>query len=161
MSEWPSVSFEKLWPEGSAEQNLSIYSQHWYRAVAVMLLSGRVSPTTDGWPNKTEGRRLCKEANFSPAWLDELGWFLAQADIVRASRIRGYAEGKSFDAFDQHDFEPLQLAVHGGVMKLIQEETGGQVLRPTPVGLLLIKPESDPANFVARCVKLGFDVIRR
>ena len=131
-ADWKTVPLEKLWPDSSRSQAESVYSQYWYRVVAAMVLSGRVAPTNEGRPNKTEGLRLCKEANFNPAWLDELAWFLVQAEIIQADRRRRYQDGAAFAAFDQLDFGPLQTAVQNGVVRWIQELTGNQVRRPTP-----------------------------
>ena len=39
------------------------YSEYWWKAVACILLSGRVKPKWDkGLPNRTELNRICKEA---------------------------------------------------------------------------------------------------
>lgn len=131
VANWKTVPLEKLWPDAVRNQAESLYSQDWYRAVAAVALSGRVAPTNEGRPNKTDGLRLCKEANFNPSWLDELAWFLVQARIIQADR-RQYREGAAFAAFDQLDFSSLQVAVQNGVVRMIQEQTGNQVRRPTP-----------------------------
>ncbi|MFM9964043.1 MAG: hypothetical protein ACKV2Q_22805 [Planctomycetaceae bacterium] len=129
---WKTVALSELWPDAVLEEAESMYSQYWYRAVAAMALSGRVAPTNEGRPNKTEGLRLCKEANFNPQWLDELAWFLVQARVIKPEGRNKYVEGEAFAAFDQHEFGTLQKAVQQGVIGLTQGLTGYQVWRPTP-----------------------------
>ncbi len=48
-----------------AESCVFPYSDYWQRAVAAMLLSGRVKPKNDGSPNRTDVHRICKEANIA------------------------------------------------------------------------------------------------
>src|SRR5713101_4041610 len=83
VAKWKTVSLAELWSDAALDEAVSIYSQYWYRAVAAMALSGRVAPTTERRPNRTDGLRLCKEANFHPQWLDELTWFLVQARVIK------------------------------------------------------------------------------
>ena len=40
------------------------YCEYWRRAVAAMLLSGRIAAKDDSFPNMTDVKRICKEANF-------------------------------------------------------------------------------------------------
>ncbi len=131
VAKWKTVPLTELWPDAVPGEGESIYSQHWYRAVAAMALSGRVAPTNEGRPNKTESLRFCKEANFNPHWLDELVWFLVQAKVITAEGRNGYRAGEAFEAFDQHEFGELKTAVQNGVIRLLQAQTGHQVWRPT------------------------------
>src|SRR5207302_8506744 len=39
------------------------YCEYWRRAVAAMLLSGRIAAKDDGFPNMTDVNRICTEAN--------------------------------------------------------------------------------------------------
>lgn len=129
-SQWKTVQLEELWPDADLAKAESMYSQYWYRAVAAMVLSGRVAATYEGRVNKTDGMRLCKEGNFNPAWLDELSWFLVNANVVAANRRKEFVPGDAFAAFDQHDLSPLCSAVCNGVLNLLQQETGN-LIRPT------------------------------
>src|SRR4051794_14280489 len=53
-----------LW-DGAREEGHSPYGSYWYRAVAGILLSGRVQAENDGAPNMTDVNRVGKEANFN------------------------------------------------------------------------------------------------
>ena len=59
------------------------YGDNWRRAVAAMLLSGRIAPKGDGFPNKTDMNRICKEANFDQSLFEATGRFPVTAKIVR------------------------------------------------------------------------------
>ena len=131
VNKWTTVPVAILWPDMPVGESCSIYSESWYRAVAAMMLSGRIQPTSEGRPNRTDALRFCKEANFNPAWLDELAWFLVQARIILPKQKSGYHPGPALLAFDRHDFIELKAPVHDGVLKLLQEYTGSQVRRPT------------------------------
>ena len=45
---------DELWKDGRDEYR-SAYGSYWYRAIACMLLSGRIAPKTNGDPNRTDG----------------------------------------------------------------------------------------------------------
>ena len=45
------------------------YCEYWRRAVAAMLLSGRVAAKDDGLPNMTDVNRSCKELGFKVTML--------------------------------------------------------------------------------------------
>ena len=57
----------------------SPYAGLWHKAIACMLLSGRVTAKWGGHPNKTELNRTCKEANFNPYLADQIATFLVDA----------------------------------------------------------------------------------
>ena len=60
------------------------YSEYWRRAIAGMLLSGRVKPKNDAAPNRTDLNRICKEANFNPHLFERFSGFLVHSQIVEA-----------------------------------------------------------------------------
>ncbi len=76
-----TVPVAKLFQNDLAESP-SPYGSYWYRAVACMLLSGRVQPKQDGYPNRTELNRLCKEANFNQYLFERIARFLAAMDVI-------------------------------------------------------------------------------
>src|SRR4051812_50221569 len=57
-------SVADLWA-GAREEPHSPYGSYWYRAVACLLLSGRVRGRHDGTPKRTDGNRGGKEGNFN------------------------------------------------------------------------------------------------
>src|SRR5262249_29822923 len=67
----------------------SPFSSYWYRAIACMMLSGRVQPRRyqDGSPNMTDVNRIGKEANFNQYLFDRVALTLATADIVVEGRF--------------------------------------------------------------------------
>lgn len=132
VTQWKTVPLQTLLPDVDISKEESLYSQYWYRAVAGMLLSGRVAATYESRVNKTDGLRLCKEGNFNPGWLNELSWFLVQANVISVKRNH-FFPGDCFSAFDQHAFETLRPVVCQGVLSLLQAETGFKVHRPTTV----------------------------
>ncbi len=59
------------------------YGEHWRRAVDAMLLSGRIAAKGDGFPNRNDVNRVCKEAIFDQQVFEATGRFLVTAKIVR------------------------------------------------------------------------------
>ena len=51
----------------------SPYGSYWYRAVACILLSGRIQAKVNGDPNMTDVNRLGKEASFNPYFIERVG----------------------------------------------------------------------------------------
>ena len=100
---WKTVSQEELWPDAPLGEWQSIYSQHWYRAVAAIPRGGRLM-------------------------------FAYCRDVV--------------------------IPESDGVAKAIRQHPRlkGYLVPNAPPGLLLIKPDSDPGNFLQRCRELGFEV---
>ena len=83
-----------LW-EGDPKEQHSPYGSYWYRAVACILLSGRVQAKHDGTPNMTDVNRVGKEANFNQYLTERVGTFLVAIgrDPVRSpGPVRGGAE---------------------------------------------------------------------
>src|SRR5436309_13117441 len=73
-----------LW-KSRKEDPLSPYGSYWYRAIACMMLSGRVRPRqyTDGDPpNMTDVNRIGKEANFNQYLFERVAKFLVAADVI-------------------------------------------------------------------------------
>jgi hypothetical protein len=115
------------------EEELSPYARYWYRAIACMLLSGRVAPKADGYPNRTDVNRLCKEANFNQYWFERIGKFLISAAVLQHSRQDRYQKGPNFATFWRPNVEALAPITREAVLKLVREHTGRQVWHPTTV----------------------------
>jgi hypothetical protein len=108
------------------------YSEYWLRAVAAMLLSGRIAAKYDGFPNMTDVNRICKEANFDQYLFEAMGRFLVMAKIIRPSeRSSRYEPAKFCDAFWNHQLQPLQEAARQAFLELVQHFTPSRVWRPT------------------------------
>lgn len=77
------------------------YAEYWRRAVACMLLSGRVRSKAGGNPNRTDFLSICKEANFDQYLFDNVAGFLVGAHIVAPTyyESRHYEPGKELDAY--------------------------------------------------------------
>jgi hypothetical protein len=109
------------------------YSEYWRRAVGAMLLSGRVATKDNGFPNMTDVNRICKEANFNQYWFESTARFLVSAKIIeRDLRSSKYEAGKASDAFWNHRLEPLQEAVRGAFLQLVQQFTPSRERRSAP-----------------------------
>jgi hypothetical protein len=108
------------------------YGEYWRRAVAAMLLSGRIAPKGDGFPNKTDVNRICKEANFDQYLFEATGRFLVTAKIVQP-HVQGsrYEPAKYSDAFWNHQLQPLQEIARQAFLDLVQQFTPFRVWRPT------------------------------
>jgi hypothetical protein len=79
------------------------YCEYWRRAVAGMLLCGRIAPKNDGLPNMTDVNRICKEANFDQYLFEATGRFLIAAKIIRPNEKRSrYEPAKFSEAFWNH-----------------------------------------------------------
>lgn len=115
------------------EEHRSPYGSCWHRAVACILLSGRVRPKGDGDPNMTEANRVGKEANFNQDFIERVARFLIAAEIVEADRLGEYRAGPNLDAYWEHDAEGLKTATREAVLRLVQRRTGIQPWRPTMV----------------------------
>ena len=102
-----------LKPEGGQGRKSnwkSPYSGYWYRAIACIMLSGRVQPKrfTDGTPNMTDVNRIGKEANFNQYLFRRVGRFLVSAEIIGEKRSDGlYQEGPNIEAFWEYDEKKL------------------------------------------------------
>src|SRR6266508_783619 len=108
------------------------YSEYWLRAVAAMLLSGRVAAKDDGFPNMTDVNRICKEANFNQYLFEQTGQFLVTTKIIQPDqRSSGYVAGKLSDAFWDHQLEPLREATRRAFLDFVQQFTPSRERRPT------------------------------
>ena len=108
------------------------YGEYWRRAVAAMLLSGRIAAKGDGFPNKTDVNRICKEANFDQYLFEATGRFLVTAKIVRPHfQSSRYEPAKYADAFWNHHLQPLQEMARQAFLDLVQQFTPFRVWRPT------------------------------
>src|SRR3954451_15771184 len=67
-----TMAVTDLWDGGRKEQR-SPYGRYWYRAVACVLLSGRVQAKHDGTPNMTDVNRVGKVANFNQYLTERVG----------------------------------------------------------------------------------------
>jgi hypothetical protein len=108
------------------------YSEYWRRAVAAMLLSGRIAAKDDGFPNMTDVNRICKEANFDQYLFAATGRFLITAKIVQLNRQSSrYEPAKFSDAFWNHQLPPLQETARQAFLELVQQFTPFRVWRST------------------------------
>ncbi len=110
------------------------YSEYWIKAVAYILLSGRVKARTDGCPNKTDIDRVCRQANFNTYLFEDAAKLLIKSKIVIPEDTfdtKRYQEGEYFNAFITYDIKKAQVAVKSALLDLVQEYTGYQIHRPT------------------------------
>lgn len=124
-----TVRIPEIWEEPKESQ--SPYASYWYRAVACMLLSGRVAVKMTGHPNLTDVNRICKEANFNQHLFERIARFLVAAKVIEADRQGRYKKGPEHDGFWKHDRKKLPRASRDAVLALIQGDTGYAVWRPT------------------------------
>jgi hypothetical protein len=118
-----------LW-DGGREEPHSPYGSYWYRAVACVLLSGRVPAKHDGTPNRTDVNRIGKEANFNPYLTERVGTFLAAADVIRFDRQGRYEPGPNLAAFWGHDDAKLPAIARQAVARLVGHATGHPFWHP-------------------------------
>ncbi len=129
-----------LKPEGSKGRKStgkSPYSGYWYRAIACMMLSGRVQPKhyTDGSPNMTDVNRIGKEANFNQYLFERVARFLVSAEIIGEKRSDGlYEEGPNIDAFWEHDEKKLPEIGRHAVLNDVKKHAGYLPKRAMPLG---------------------------
>jgi hypothetical protein len=97
-----------------------------------MLLSGRIAAKGDGFPNKTDVNRICKEANFNQHLFEATGRFLVTAKIIQPHlQGAGYEPAKHSDAFWNHELLPLREIARQAFLDLVQQFTPFRVSRPT------------------------------
>lgn len=115
----------------------SPFSSYWYRAIACVMLSGRVQPKhydADGSPNMTDANRFGKEANFNPYLFERVASYLVIADIVAEPRLDGpYREGPNIDAFWDHDEKKLPAIGRQAVLNSLDRHSGYLPKRATPL----------------------------
>ena len=121
-----------LW-DGDRKERHSPYGSHWYRAVACILLSGRVHAKNDGAPNMTDVNRIGKEANFNQHLTERVGKLLVAMGAVRRDRQGRYEAGPNLAAFWNHDVGRLPTITRQAVLHIVQRHTGYQAWRPTTI----------------------------
>ena len=116
------------------EESRYPYSEYWIKAVLCILLSGRVKSRIDGYPNKTDIDRVCRQANFNTYLFEDVAKLLIKSDVVIPKDkfdTRYYHEGRYFDAFVTCDIKEIQVAAKRALLDFVQEYTGYQIYRPT------------------------------
>ena len=116
-----------LW-DGDRKERHSPYGSYWYRAVACILLSGRVQAKHDGTPNMTDVNRVGKEANFNQYLTERVGTFLVAMGVVRFDRQGRYEAGPNLAAFWDHDVARLPAITRQAVLHLVGYQTGHRLL---------------------------------
>lgn len=107
------------------------YTSWWARALGAMFLSGRVTLTTQGVPNRTDLNRVCKEANFNQHLAERVGQFLlAGAVLQRDGHGTGIVAGPNAARFWSGERAALAAVATAAVVNLIQEHTGHVIYRP-------------------------------
>ena len=84
----PTLPFNDAEPASDSRPYL--YSEYWRRAIAGILLSGRVKPKLDGAPNMTDVNRIGKEANFNQYLFERTAKFFVAAHIIGSPGIGVY-----------------------------------------------------------------------
>ncbi len=112
------------------------YSEYWLKAVACILLSGRVKAKVNGYPNMTDVDRVCKQANFNQYIFEKGARFLVRSKVINSSDrypYNDYREGKNYKSFWSHDLAKIQTVARGTLLDFVQEYTGHQIWKPTTV----------------------------
>lgn len=109
------------------------FADHWHRAIACMLLSGRVQPKGDGFPNRTDVTRICKESNLNPHFFEHVGRLLVKSKIVDpGSHGKAlYTPGENLTAFWDRDLAVLSAAARRSFLSFVGDSTGFVIYRPT------------------------------
>ncbi len=106
------------------------YSGYWWKAVAYILLSGRVKPKSySASPNMTDVNRVCKEANFDQYFFRRASEFLTAAGVVKNGHDY-YEKDKNFGVFLGNDIAAIRSVARNGVLKLIEKENACRSWRP-------------------------------
>jgi hypothetical protein len=116
--------------DGDRREQHSPYGSYWYRAVACVLLSGRVRAKHDGTPNMTDVNRVGKEANFNQYLTERVGMFLVASDVVRFDRQGRYDGGPNLAAFWGRDDARLPTITQQAVARLVGHQTGHPFWHP-------------------------------
>jgi hypothetical protein len=116
--------------DGDAMEPRPPYGSYWYRAVACILLSGRVQARRDGTPNRTDVNRVGKEANFNQYLTERVGTFLVASDVVRFDRQGRYDGGPNLAAFWDRDQMRLPVITRQAVARLVGHQTGHPFWHP-------------------------------
>ena len=121
-----------LWEVDSKELR-SPYGTYWCRAVACILLSGRVDAKFDGDPNMTDVNRVGKEANFNQYLMERVGKLLVAMGAIKAESQGPYQQGPNLAAFWGGDVDELRLITREAVLRLVRKQTGGYYWIPKAV----------------------------
>ena len=125
-----TISLKELIDVATAPQNVP-YTEYWRRAIAGMLLSGRVRPNADGSPNKTDMLRLCKEAHFNQNLFETTSRFLLRAGIIRVTGSESeYRPGDFSDAFWNRNLEGLRRTSRAAFLDFVRYFAGMHVKGP-------------------------------
>ena len=119
----PTIEVKKL-SSADPEDKFSPYGTYYYRAVACVLLSGRVNPKGDDDPNMTDVNRFGKEANFNQYLFERVGKLLVAMDVVREENWSHYVAGPHLEAFWDRDVEQLGKLTRSAVVRFVQRPTG-------------------------------------
>jgi hypothetical protein len=120
-----------LWDDNPKEER-SPYGSYWYRAVACLLLSGRVQAKFDGTPNMTDVNRLGKEANFNQYLTQRIGTFLVAMGAIQFDRQNRYDAGPNLAAFWNHDATRLPAITRQAVLRVVGHLSGHPFWHPKP-----------------------------
>lgn len=118
---------------GDAMEQHSPYGSYWYRAVACILLSGRVQAKGDGAPNMTDVNRVGKEVNFNQYLTERVGKLLVAMGAAQVDRHSRYEAGPNLAAFWDHDVARLPTITRQAVLRLVRHQTGSPSWRPKAV----------------------------
>jgi hypothetical protein len=128
-----TIPVAELWKVDKKELQ-SPYGSWWYRAVACILLSGRVRPKYGGGPNMTDVDRLGKEANFNQYLTEQVAKFLVAADVIKDPITGPYVEGPNINTFWEHDAERLPKITRHAILNHVDRRTGYRPKRIEEIG---------------------------
>jgi hypothetical protein len=145
------------------------FSEFWWKAVACVLLSGRVKPK---WEKKaanlTDVHRFCKEANFNPYYFQNAAEVLVAGEVVSAKFNAAYEPGKRFKDFWSRDLARIQAVAHHALVSMTGVLTPSYGARHTryfddAVGLLrsfftALEGKALPAKQMGKAL-LGFSAL--
>jgi hypothetical protein len=116
--------------EGDRKEERSPYGRYWYRAVACLLLSGRVQAKHDGTPNMTDVKRLGKEANFNQYLTQRIGTLLVAMGVIQFDLENRYDAGPNLATFWDQDETRLPTVARQAVLRLVGHHTGHPLWHP-------------------------------
>jgi len=112
------------------------YSEYWIKAIVYILLSGRVKTRTDGYPNRTEIDRVCRQANFNTSLFEDIAKLLIKSNVIIPKDefdTKYYQEGKNLKAFLTCGLKKIQVAAKGAFLDFVHEYSGHKKSRPFTV----------------------------
>jgi hypothetical protein len=116
--------------DGDRKEERSPYGSYWYRAVACILMSGRVQAKFDGTPNMTDVKRVGKEANFNQYLTERIGTFLVALGVIQFDRQNRYGAGPNLAIFWDHDETRLPAIARQAVLRLVGHHTNHPLWHP-------------------------------